>query len=171
MEEGWNSIKGLFSMHPTVSKALLLILLIASPWILVQGWIFVGAQDESISSMESCPEGSANCAHLGGNANYRMDASTTILDRSMEEIRSELTDYITEYDCEILVEDASDSVYYVHFVEHTPFWQFPDDVLVSIEQIDEGTVEIELHSQSRLGLGDMGVNPERLERIYNQLAD
>ena len=158
-------------MHPTVSKALLLILLIASPWIFVQGWIFVGAQDESISSMESCPEGSANCAHLGGNANYRMDASTTILDRSMEEIRSELTDYITEYDCEILVEDASDSVYYVHFVEHTPFWQFPDDVLVSIEQIDEGTVEIELHSQSRLGLGDMGVNPERLERIYNQLAD
>ena len=158
-------------MHPTVSKALLLILLIASPWILVQGWIFVGAQDESISSMESCPEGSANCAHLGGNANYRMDASTTILNRSMEEIRSELTDYITEYDCEILVEDASDSVYYVHFVEHTPFWQFPDDVLVSIEQIDEGTVEIELHSQSRLGLGDMGVNPERLERIYNQLAD
>lgn len=158
-------------MHPTVSKALLLILLIASPWILVQGWIFVGAQDESISSMESCPEGSANCAHLGGNANYRMDASTTILDRSMEDIRSELTDYITEYDCEILVEDASDSVYYVHFVEHTPFWQFPDDVLVSIEQIDEGTVEIELHSQSRLGLGDMGVNPERLERIYNQLAD
>ena len=171
MEDGWNSIKGLFSMHPTVSKALLLILLIASPWILVQGWIFVGAQDESISSMESCPEGSANCAHLGGNANYRMDASTTILDRSMEDIRSELTDYITEYDCEILVEDASDSVYYVHFVEHTPFWQFPDDVLVSIEQIDEGTVEIELHSQSRLGLGDMGVNPERLERIYNQLAD
>lgn len=158
-------------MHPTVSKALLLILLIASPWILVQGWIFVGAQDESISSMESCPEGSANCAHLGGNANYRMDASTTILDRSMEDIRSELTDYITEYDCEILVEDASDSVYYVHFVEHTPFWLFPDDVLVSIEQIDEGTVEIELHSQSRLGLGDMGVNPERLERIYNQLAD
>ena len=158
-------------MHPTVSKALLLILLIASPWILVQGLIFVGAQDESISSMESCPEGSANCAHLGGNANYRMDASTTILDRSMEDIRSELTDYITEYDCEILVEDASDSVYYVHFVEHTPFWQFPDDVLVSIEQIDEGTVEIELHSQSRLGLGDMGVNPERLERIYNQLAD
>ncbi len=157
-------------MHPIASKALLLVLLIASPWMLVQGWIFVGAQDESISSMEACPEGSANCAHLGGNADYRMDVSSTFIDRSMEDIRSELTDYIAEYDCEILVEDASDSLYYVHFVERTPFWLFPDDVLVSIEQIDEDTVNIELHSQSRLGLGDMGVNPERLERIYNQLV-
>ena len=157
-------------MHPTVSKALLLVLLIASPWILVQGWILVGAQDESISSMEACPDSSANCAHLGGNADYRMDARSTIIDRSMIDIRSELTDYITEYDCEILVEEASDSMYYVHFVEHTPFWLFPDDVLISIEQMDEDTVEIELHSQSRLGLGDMGVNPERLERIYDYIA-
>ena len=157
-------------MHPTISKALLLVLLIASPWILVQGWILVGAQDESISSMEACPDSSANCAHLGGNADYRMDARSTIIDRSMIDIRSELTDYITEYDCEILVEEASDSMYYVHFVEHTPFWLFPDDVLISIEQMDEDTVEIELHSQSRLGLGDMGVNPERLERIYDYIA-
>ena len=157
-------------MHPTVRKALLFVLLIASPWMLVQGWIFVGAQDESISSMEACSEGSANCAHLGGNADYRMDTSSTIIDRSMEDIRSDLTDYISEYDCKILVEDASDSSYYVHFVERTPFWLFPDDVLVSIEQIDEDTVVIELHSQSRLGVGDMGVNPERLERIYDQLV-
>ena len=157
-------------MHPTASKALLLVLLIASPWILVQGWIFVGAQDESISSMEACPEGSANCAHLGGNSDYRMDVRSTIIDRPMEDIRSDLNDYIIEYDCEILVEDASDSLYYAHFVEHTPFWLFPDDVLVSIEQVDEDTVNIELHSQSRLGLGDMGVNPERLERIYDQLV-
>ena len=157
-------------MNPTASKALLLVMLIASPWLLVQVWIFVGAQDESISSMEACSEGSANCAHLGGNADYRMDISSTIIDRSMEDIRSDLTDYISEYDCKILVEDATDSSYYVHFVERTPFWLFPDDVLVSIEQIDEDTVVIELHSQSRLGVGDMGVNPERLERIYDQLV-
>jgi len=157
-------------MHPIASKTLLLVLLIASPWILVQAWIFVGAQDESISSMEACPEGSANCAHLGGNADYRMDVSPTNIDRSMDDIRSDLSDYIKEYNCEILVEEASDSLYYVHFVERTPFWLFPDDVLVSIEQIDETSVNIELHSESRLGLGDMGVNPERLERIYDQLV-
>ena len=74
----------------------------------------------------------------------------------MEDIRSDLADYITEYDCEILVEDASDSLYFVHFVERTPFWLFPDDVLVSIEQIDEDTINIELHSQSPSDLAIWG---------------
>ena len=42
---------------------------------------------------------------------------------------------------------------------------------MTIEVVDDSTVEIELHSQSRLGLGDMGVNPERLERIYDQISE
>jgi len=157
-------------MHPTLSKAIVLVVLLASPWLLVQGWIFVGAQDEPIASMETCPEGSANCAHLGGNADYRIDSSSTILNGTMDDVQIQLARYISEYDCKILVEEDSDTTYYVHFVEQTPFWLFPDDVLVSIEQIDENSVEIELHSQSRLGLGDMGVNPERIERIYDQLS-
>ena len=158
-------------MHPTLSKAIMLTLILASPWLLVQAWILVAAQDETISDMETCPDGSANCAHLGGDANYRMEASSTTLDRSMEEVRIKILDYILEYDCNILEEQSTESKYYVHFVEYTPFWLFPDDVLISIEVVDDSTVEIELHSQSRLGLGDMGVNPERLERIYNQISE
>ena len=158
-------------MNPTVSKTLLLIALLCSPWLMVQAWIVVAAQDEPISSMKACSDTSANCAHLGGDANYRMDAQSTTIERSMDAIRNDLSAYISEYNCEILDEEISESTYYVHFVEHTPFWLFPDDVLVMIEVIDEGTVEIELHSESRLGVGDMGVNPERLERIYDQLVD
>ena len=120
--------------------------------------------------METCPEGSANCAHLGGNANYRMDTTSTILDQSMDDVRIKILDYILEYECNILDEQSTESTYYVHFVEYTPFWQFPDDVLISIEVVDDDTVEIELHSQSRIGLGDMGVNPERLERVYDELS-
>ena len=157
-------------MHPALNKAILLILLLASPWLLVQAFIFVAAQDEAITSMETCPEGSANCAHLGGNANYRMDTTSTILDQSMDDVRIKILDYILEYECNILDEQSTESTYYVHFVEYTPFWQFPDDVLISIEVVDDDTVEIELHSQSRIGLGDMGVNPERLERVYDELS-
>lgn len=157
-------------MNPTVSKTLLLIALLCSPWLMVQAWIVVAAQDEPISSMKTCSDTSANCAHLGGDVNYRMDAQSTTIERSMDAIRNDLSAYISEYNCEILDEDISESTYYVHFVEHTPFWLFPDDVLIMIEVIDEGTVEIELHSESRLGVGDMGVNPERLERIYDQLV-
>ncbi len=157
-------------MHPALNKAILLVLLLASPWLLVQAFIFVAAQDEAITSMETCPEGSANCAHLGGNANYRMDTTSTILDQSMDDVRIKILDYILEYECNILDEQSTESTYYVHFVEYTPFWQFPDDVLISIEVVDDDTVEIELHSQSRIGLGDMGVNPERLERVYDELS-
>ena len=157
-------------MHPALNKAILLVLLLASPWLLVQVFIFVAAQDEAITSMETCPEGSANCAHLGGNANYRMDTTSTILDQSMDDVRIKILDYILEYECNILDEQSTESTYYVHFVEYTPFWQFPDDVLISIEVVDDDTVEIELHSQSRIGLGDMGVNPERLERVYDELS-
>ena len=158
-------------MNPTVSKTLLLIALLCSPWLMVQAWIVVAAQDEPIPAMKTCSDTSANCAHLGGDANYRMDAQSTTIERPMEVIRNDLSAYISEYNCEILDEEILESTYYVHFVEHTPFWLFPDDVLVMIEVIDEGTVEIELHSESRLGVGDMGVNPERLERIYDQLVD
>ncbi len=157
-------------MHPALNKAILLVLLLASPWLLVQAFIFVAAQDEAITSMETCPEGSANCAHLGGNANYRMDTTPTILDQSMDDVRIKILDYILEYECNILDEQSTESTYYVHFVEYTPFWQFPDDVLIFIEVVDDDTVEIELHSQSRIGLGDMGVNPERLERVYDELS-
>ena len=157
-------------MNPTVSKTLVLIAILCSPWFMVQAWIFVAAQDESISSMKTCSDTSANCAHLGGEADYRMDAQSTTIERSMDDVRTDLSEYISENNCEILSEDLSESTYYVHFVEHTPFWLFPDDVLVMIDVIDEGTVEIELHSESRLGVGDMGVNPERLERIYDQLS-
>ena len=157
-------------MHPALNKAILLVLLLASPWLLVQAFIFVAAQDEAITSMETCPEGSANCAHLGGNANYRMDTTSTILDQSMDDVRIKILDYILEYECNILDEQSTESTYYVHFVEYTPFWQFPDDVLIFIEVVDDDTVEIELHSQSRIGLGDMGVNPERLERVYDELS-
>ncbi|MDP6865483.1 MAG: DUF1499 domain-containing protein [Candidatus Poseidoniaceae archaeon] len=156
-------------MQPKLKKAILLLALLVSPWLLVQGWIFVAAQDEVILSMETCPETSANCAHLGGGEDYRMESLSTTLDRSMDEIRSDLNDYVLDCNCKILEENQTDSTYYVHFVEHTSFWLFPDDVLISIEEINENTVEIELHSQSRLGIGDIGVNPERLERIYDQL--
>ena len=45
-------------MHPTLSKAIMLTLILASPWLLVQAWILAAAQDETISDMESCPDGS-----------------------------------------------------------------------------------------------------------------
>ena len=54
------------------------------------------------------------------------------------------------------------------FVETTDFWQFPDDVVVSIQGTDSGSL-LEIHSESRLGWGDIGLNAERIDRIYQEL--
>ena len=100
-----------------------------------------------------------------------MDVTTVVFEgQSLEETKSRALEYIDEQDGDILFELETDDEYYVHFVEHTPFWLFPDDVVVSITADGGNSSKIELHSESRLGLGDLGVNPERLELLYDALA-
>ena len=43
-------------------------------------------------------------------------------------------------------------------------------IFLSITTEDDNSSRIELHSESRLGYGDLGVNPERLELFYEALA-
>ena len=100
-----------------------------------------------------------------------MVVSTVILEgHSLAETKSLAVDYIDDNGGDILFESESESEYFVHFVEHTSFWLFPDDVVLSITVVGENSSKIELHSESRLGYGDLGVNPERLETLYDALT-
>lgn len=152
-------------------KVTVMVLLLCSPWLLCQAWIAVGAPDEAFTSMPVCSNDSGNCAHLGGDAMYRMDGDyTLIVNQSSDIVWDKLVQYIDNSDSDILVEDTDESGdYYTHFVERTSFWRFPDDISVSLTSIDGLSTEIELHSQSRLGRSDIGVNPERLENLYATL--
>ena len=155
----------------TSSKSFFGVIILLSPWLLVQAWILAAAPDEAIEEMPSCSESSSNCAHLGGGDYHRMEVTTVILEgQSLEETKSLALDYIDEQDGEVLFELESEGEYFVHFVEHTSFWLFPDDVVVSITADGANSSKIELHSESRLGAGDLGVNPERLELLYDALA-
>ena len=155
----------------TLTKALLGVFLVLSPWLLVQVWILAAAPDQAIEEMPSCSDSSSNCAHLGGGDYHRMEVTTVILEgQSLEETKSLALDYIDEQDGNILFEVESDGEYFVHFVEHTSFWLFPDDVVLLITAEGDNSSKIELHSESRLGAGDLGVNPERLEDFYNALV-
>jgi len=155
-------------------RAIVLVFLLCSPWLLCQAWIAVGAPDEAFTSMPVCSEDSGNCAHLGDDAMYRMDGEyTLIVNQSVDEVWDKVQQYIDESGSDILFEEKNESGnYYTHFVERTSFWRFPDDVSVSAISPDglEGAyTRIELHSQSRLGQSDLGVNPERLENLYATL--
>ena len=58
---------------------------------------------------------------------------------------------------------------FAHGVAITPFWRFPDDVVVQFTPQGEATA-IALYSASRLGVGDLGVNPDRLESLHDALV-
>jgi|TARA_B100001094_G_scaffold52940_1_gene48441 hypothetical protein len=152
-------------------KTLVGVFLLLSPWFLVQIFILVTAPDEAFEEMPTCSESSSNCAHLGGGEYHRMDLTTVVLEgQSLEETTSFALEYIDDQGGDILFESESESEYFVHFVEHTPFWLFPDDVVLLITAEGENSSKIELHSESRLGYGDLGVNPERLEAVYEALT-
>ena len=158
-----------FSSRQT--KGLILVLILSSPWLLCQAWIATSAPDEVWTTMPVCPESSGNCAHLGGDADFRMDESYTLtINQSVEQVRERFQEYMDDSGADLLFEEELDSGdYYAHLVERTVFWRFPDDVALLVTVVDENSCSIELHSQSRLGGGDLGVNPKRLEGLYEAL--
>ena len=145
-------------------------LLIASPWLVVQIGIAVLAPDVEITDMPTCETTSGNCAHLGGGDDYRLlETYSTSLNQSSSEVYDSLVSYIKANDWNVVYEKTSQQNYYVHFVETTKFWLFPDDVIISIQGTDSGCI-LEIHSESRLGWGDLGVNPDRIDKIYLELS-
>ena len=152
-------------------KLLAVVGLLISPWLLTQVGIVVLAPDKEIETMPTCEPDSGNCAHLGGGETYRMDSSmATLLEINFTDVKESLLEYVEENDIKILFESNTNSTYYVHFVEKTSFWKFPDDVVISITDTSNSCV-IEMHSNSRLGRGDIGVNPDRLNTIYEVLIN
>ena len=155
-------------------RGIVLVLLISSPWLLCQAWIAVGAPNEAFTAMPSCPDTSSNCAHLGGGDTYRMDGEYTLtLNATVEQVWSQVEQYIDDSGSEVLVDDTMDSgERYVHFVERTTFWRFPDDISISVKPLADGSSsQLEMHSQSRLGQGDLGVNPNRIDSIYQAIVN
>ena len=159
-----------FGKYSFTIKIVFVGLLITSPWLIVQIGIVVLAPDVEITSMPTCEQDSGNCAHLGGGDDYRLnEIYPTSIDKTSEELYENLIQYIDTNDWELIYENNGEDTYYVHFVEITDFWQFPDDVVVSIQGTDSGSL-LEIHSESRLGWGDLGLNPDRINTIYDSIV-
>ncbi|DAC54537.1 MAG TPA: DUF1499 domain-containing protein [Candidatus Poseidoniales archaeon] len=152
-------------------SVLLTVLLIASPWLAVQGWIVAAAHDPEHTTMPTCPDPTANCASLSSQSIVRMDAGlTTLIQANVSEVWDAWVDWSEENGLQqghsALGEEGQR---FAHGVAITPFWRFPDDVVVQFTPQGEDTL-IELYSASRLGVGDLGVNPNRLERLHGALV-
>lgn len=61
-------------------------------------------------------------------------------------------------------EIISDVPGYIHAVQYTAVWKFPDDIEFWFPEAKD---QIDFRSAARLGMSDLGVNRKRMERIRN----
>lgn len=141
------------------------------PWALVQGWIVLGAPNPEHTTMPSCPEQTMNCAFLSPSETVRMDgALVTVIEANISEVWAAWEVWSDDNGLrEVLDDTQTDGERFSHRVAITPFWRFPDDVVVLFVPQGEDT-SITLYSASRLGQSDLGVNPERLEDLHAALV-
>ena len=162
-------VSSILSQSSLLTRVVAICLLISSPWLILQIGIVAFAPDQEFTEMPTCSSSSGNCAHLGGGDDYRLlENLPTVVNLTVSEAYGNLISYVDNNGLKIIYEDSNEDSHYLHFVEKTPFWQFPDDVVVSLQDNDSTTI-VEIHSESRIGWGDLGVNPERIEKIYSSL--
>ena len=149
---------------------LLTVLLIASPWLAVQGWILAAAHDPEHTTMPTCPDPTANCASLSSQSVVRMDTGlTTVIQANVSEVWEAWVEWSDENGLRkghTALGEGGER--FAHGVAITPFWRFRDDVVVQFTPQGEDTA-ISLYSASRLGVGDLGVNPNRLGSLHDAL--
>ena len=140
------------------------------PWVMVQGWIVLGAPNPEHKTMPSCPEQTMNCASLSANETVRMDAGlATVVEANVSEVWEAWVVWSNDNGLREVHDDIeTGGEHFSHRVAITPFWRFPDDVVVHFVPQGDDTA-IALYSSSRLGQSDLGVNPERLDRLHAAL--
>ena len=88
------------------------------------------------------------------------------IDGTPEAVLSVTMDWIEMQD-QTKVEQETETT--SHTVFRTPLMLFPDDVFIETGCTENGTW-IQVHSESRLGVGDMGVNQNRVDALFEHLT-
>ncbi len=111
---------------------------------------------ESSEIPSECPEQSNNCERL-----------MLAVNASPEALHTAAMEWISEQPrTSIQFEDDTSS----HTVFDSRWFMFPDDFFVETGCTENGTW-IQIHSESRLGWGDMGVNQERIDQLIEHLTE
>ena len=123
------------------------------------------------STLPVCPEGTQNCASIGEGGLVRMEASfSTTMDANVSELWAAFESWSSDEQLEVEYDRiGEDGGHFSHRVAITPFWRFPDDVVVKFTPLDQQSTSVSLYSSSRLGVSDLGVNPDRLSDLYEAL--
>ena len=121
--------------------------------ILIQVLGFLVAPNTS-AMPEQCPEDSQNCSRMLVN-----------FETSSNELHSAALDWIQSESRTSIVEEGENES---HSVFRTEWMMFQDDFFLETGCTENGAW-IQIHSESRLGIGDMGVNQNRIDDLLNHL--
>ena len=103
---------------------------------------------------EQCPDGSHNCSRM-----------IVYFDTSSEELHSAALDWVQSQGSTSIVDESQNSS---HSVFRTKWMMFQDDFFLETGCTENGAWA-QIHSESRLGIGDMGVNQNRIDALVEHL--
>tara|TARA_B100000945_G_C20129759_1_gene478813 strand:+ start:39 stop:560 length:522 start_codon:yes stop_codon:yes gene_type:complete len=122
---------------------------------------------------ERCSENSANCARLAHDGtNYRIENIEPLsINAPISEVKYEIEKWLNDQLSGGVLHTSIDenNLTFIHGVTRTEFLFFPDDLFAGITCNTEGDSVVTLQSQSRLGKGDLGKNPERIVELNEYL--
>ena len=104
---------------------------------------------------EDCPKDSRNC--------FR---SMMGLDGTPQEVPAAAMDWVNSQN-RTTVETQAETT--SHTVFRTPWMLYPDDFFIETGCTENGTW-IQIHSESRLGIGDGGINQDRVDALLNHMV-
>ena len=110
---------------------------------------------ESSKMPSQCPDGSRNCAQ-----------AMVVFDGSSEAVHTAAMDWIESQNRVTVIEESESAS---HTVFRTKWMMFPDDFYIE-SGCTANQTWIQIHSESRLGIGDMGVNQNRIDALLNHLS-
>lgn len=67
--------------------------------------------------------------------------------------------------------DRSDSAAHLEAIDMTGWFGFTDDIVVTIVSRDDGGVAVDVRSVSRIGIGDVGKNAERVREFLREFQN
>ena len=112
-----------------------------------------------------CPADSINCTRIAENPHRGQGLREVSFNASIQDVRAAAVAWVEDQPrTSIQLDDGSE----FHAVFRTAFVFYPDDFFLQTYCTEEGSA-LRVHSESRLGVGDMGVNDVRVAALVDHM--
>ena len=151
---------------PAARFIVISLMLSSSGYLLSIATITVISADDPIQTFpDKCPQNSGNCVQIGPTYHRSEGLQILRFEAPLDEIEGAAYRWIEEQPRTEILFDAPDLT---HAVFVTSFWRFRDDFVIQTF-CDENETVIWIHSASRIGMGDLGVNPSRVKSFHEHM--